>query len=115
MSALAWTTDGMESGAPVFLGCKVERQAGLFSSRTVGTAGLFGLLENSGWDMQLAATTWQDLTVFHSMSRGNRTERYRRAAALLTAWLSEDDGGYDKRTWPQVVAELEANPVRLRE
>jgi hypothetical protein len=115
MSALAWATDGMESGAPVFSGYKVERQASFFSSRTVRTVGLFNLLENAEWDMQLLAATWQDLTVFHSMSRGGRTERYRRAAELLTAWLSEDDGGYDERTWPQVVAELEANPVRLRE
>ena len=115
MSATAWSTDGMESGAPFFARSKVERQASFFSSRTVRTVGLLRPLESAEWDLQLLAATWQDLTVFHSMLRGDRTERYRRAAKLLTAWLSQDDGGYDEHTWPQVVAELEANPVRLRE
>ena len=46
--------------------------------------------------------------------RLSRSERYRKAAALLREWMA-DDSGYDEEIWPALERELKDVGIRLRE
>jgi len=46
--------------------------------------------------------------------RLTRTQRYRKAAALLREWMA-DDSGYDEQVGALLEEELRKDPIRLRE